>query len=185
MIKKYLFITLLPCLFALLHAQEKVCCASEVIPSQADTNTKALPGIEEKDGLGRTPLHYAAYYGSEKMVDVLLAYGAPINAQDEEGVTPLSFLCTKKDFSNLSLILMLVKNGADIEHEDNDGWRPLHKAVLHSNAGVVETLIKCGASLTAPVEESNNITVLHLAAQNNADPSIVEVLLKAYGAAAK
>lgn len=184
MIKKYLFITLLPCLFVLLlPARENE--AVETAMCEADTNTKALPGIEEKDGLGRTPLHYAAYYGSERMVEILLTYGASVNVQDEQGASPLSLLCTKKDFSNLSLILILVKNGADIEQEDNDGWRPLHKAVLHSNAGVVETLIKCGASLAAPIEESNNITVLHLAAQNNADPSIVEVLLKAYGAAAK
>jgi ankyrin repeat protein len=185
MLKKYLLV--LSCLFASLHAEQNDSKPTQQLPidvvDDAGTVTpKTSPFIEEKDWLGRTPLHYAAYYGSERSVEMFLVHGASINVQDNQGNTPLNFLCTKKDFTNLSLIPLMVKNGADIELPDNNGWRPIHNAVRYSNVGVVAKLIECGALLNAPIEE-NNITLLHLAAQNNADPSIVELLLKVYAAA--
>jgi ankyrin repeat protein len=163
MIKKYLFIMVLS-LFTTLHAEQNV------------------PFIDEKDGFGRTAVHYSAWAGNERNLQTLLYYGASINAQDDQGNTPLNFLCSRKDFNNLSLIALMVKSGANIELEDNNGLRPLHKAILYSNAGVVSKLIECGASLD-PMKD--NTTVLHLAAQGNVDHSIIEVLLKAYAAQAK
>ena len=42
-----------------------------------------------RDDLGRTPLHWAAYYGQTKIVEYLIGIGAPVNATNKWGVTPL------------------------------------------------------------------------------------------------
>ncbi|KAF4715185.1 hypothetical protein FOZ63_005814, partial [Perkinsus olseni] len=45
--------------------------------------------IDERDNLGRTALHWAAYKGHRKSVQWLLSRGASLTERDEEGITPL------------------------------------------------------------------------------------------------
>lgn len=45
--------------------------------------------INKSDRLGRTPLHIAAIHGLEGVVQLLLAKGADIQAEDLDGNTPL------------------------------------------------------------------------------------------------
>ncbi len=45
--------------------------------------------LEQRDALGRTPLHIAAMFGLHEMVTLLLSRGADPNARDQWGVTPL------------------------------------------------------------------------------------------------
>ena len=39
---------------------------------------------------GMTPLHLAAEYGRNQVVELLIAKGADVNAEDEDGETPLN-----------------------------------------------------------------------------------------------
>ena len=45
--------------------------------------------VEWRDDLGHTPLHWAACYGQKMAVQYLLSIGAPVNATNIHGVTPL------------------------------------------------------------------------------------------------
>jgi len=45
--------------------------------------------IKSKDGKGLTPLHFAVLLRDENMVKLLVNNGADINAQDNNGCTPL------------------------------------------------------------------------------------------------
>ena len=45
--------------------------------------------VDMTDSNGRTPLHHAAIHGTEVAACYLLANGAKVNAQDNEGMTPL------------------------------------------------------------------------------------------------
>ncbi len=45
--------------------------------------------VNSEDEEGRTPLHYAAMYGSLGAVKLLIQNGADINACDGDGKTPL------------------------------------------------------------------------------------------------
>ncbi|KAJ5101083.1 hypothetical protein N7456_007135 [Penicillium angulare] len=48
--------------------------------------------VDSRDQWGRTPLSWAAEYGSLAVVKILLGQGADINALDYEGDSPLSWL---------------------------------------------------------------------------------------------
>jgi Ankyrin repeats (3 copies) len=45
----------------------------------------------DTDGVGLTPLHYAAYSGNHQMVELLLMYGANRQLTDAQGKTPLMY----------------------------------------------------------------------------------------------
>src|SRR5687768_3367880 len=44
-------------------------------------------------GDGATALHWAAHWDDAAIADVLIAAGAPVNAADDHGVTPLALAC--------------------------------------------------------------------------------------------
>ena len=48
----------------------------------------ANPNWKDKDGL--TALHYAVLIENEEIIELLLEHNADVNAQDNEGETPLS-----------------------------------------------------------------------------------------------
>lgn len=45
--------------------------------------------IDATSNYGRTPLFYAAGGGHTKIVDILVKFGAYLDAQDNDGMTPL------------------------------------------------------------------------------------------------
>jgi hypothetical protein len=91
------------------------------------------------------------------MIEKLLAKGADINAQDQDGVTPLiasiiyapqPFMVQympEKDKRAAEIPLLLIEKGADPDRADNAGNTPLIYAVTGSHAPVVEALLKRGA----------------------------------------
>jgi ankyrin repeat protein len=69
-------------------------------------------------------------------------------------------LLTSKDGKE-ALALKLLEEGANIEAKDNEGYTPLHNAVLFGNEDRVLTLIARGANIEAKDDDGN--TPLHLA----------------------
>ncbi|RYG19769.1 ankyrin repeat domain-containing protein [bacterium] len=56
--------------------------------------------IDAEDDDGQTPLHEAAVYGHEELVELLLSRGADPNARDEEGSTMLKVIDDTPEFKN-------------------------------------------------------------------------------------
>lgn len=65
--------------------------------------------INAKDSLKRTPLHIAAFMGNNEIVAILIAHGANVNIQAQDGMTPLHFASRK---GHLDVVKTLVKYGA-------------------------------------------------------------------------
>ncbi len=72
---------------------------------------------------GRTPLHNAAYNGSNYVVKLLIAEGAEIDALDDHEQTPLHCAC---NYGRPGNVRLLVNKGADINAVDERGRTPLH-----------------------------------------------------------
>lgn len=55
------------------------------------------PNVDSRDAWGRTPLSWAAEYGSLAAVKILLERGGNVNAMDYEGAEPLFWLVEAGD----------------------------------------------------------------------------------------
>ncbi|NQT02419.1 MAG: ankyrin repeat domain-containing protein [Planctomycetes bacterium] len=65
----------------------------------------------KEDGDGSTALHYAAMYSGKEVMNLLISYGADVNARDEHQSTPLHQAAM---LNNIEATKALVEHGADI-----------------------------------------------------------------------
>lgn len=103
------------------------------------------------DWPNKTPLLIAAEKGDEKMVDLLLAYGADINQKGiwtpgQTGNTALHYAAWK---GNKQMALLLLNNGADVNAQGTNKGTPLHKAVENKQREIVALLLARGADVNA------------------------------------
>ena len=118
---------------------------------------------------GNRPLHYAAYEGHGKVLELLLAGGrADPNARNNQGVTPLHNAAQR---GNLECIDALVASGADVNAVDVDQATPLHAS---SERRAMEALLRAGADPNSRRRDGR--TPLHEAAERG-DGWAVEALL--------
>ena len=98
--------------------------------------------------------------GSE-MSELLKSYGAPpkdINAQGDMGWPTLVYVCRGDNGEHPEEILRLLELGADINVRNHKGKTALHCAAKAGFLGVIELLIKKGATIDAP--DNNGETAL-------------------------
>ena len=103
------------------------------IAAQGDLPVSLVYFLETKgvdidiiDRQSRTPLHYAANFGSETAACYLVAYGAYIDAKDCDGNTPLHLSISNYErYASLDCIKKLLLNGADRFVMNRNGETPL------------------------------------------------------------
>lgn len=98
--------------------------------------------LNEIDGLGNSPLHYAVKYNRLPAVKLLLAKGAVPDVKNNEGFTP-AFLAAIN--GNLEIIKSLHEFEDHMDSLNIIGWSPLHYAIYNRHIDIVEYLIdnKC------------------------------------------
>jgi thiosulfate/3-mercaptopyruvate sulfurtransferase len=89
-----------------------------------------------------TPLMTAAHHGNDRIVRLLIAAGARVNAQNADGNNALWLACVG---AHLDTIDMLVEAGIDIDNRNHDGATPLMYAASSGKAAIVERLLAKGA----------------------------------------
>ncbi|KAF3193864.1 hypothetical protein TWF106_006803 [Orbilia oligospora] len=106
--------------------------------------------------------------GDEKVVELLLKYGAQLDFEDEGNQTPLSRAI---DESNVSIVQLLLDRGAKVNYRYTR--TPLSRAAETGDEKVVELLLKYGAQLD--FEDDDNQTPLSRAVQEG-NARIIQLL---------
>jgi ankyrin repeat protein len=140
--------------------------------------------VNERDSLGRTPLHYAAWDKSYEIVNYLIKHKANVNALDSQGYTAIH----KCFYWDSAMVVLLLKNGAKITLDSPQGESLLHRTAflrmeVYSNPFRVtdEILEKLYASSNdVKAKNKRGQTPLHFAAYRG-DLGVVKKLL-AHGA---
>lgn len=119
---------------------------------------------DERSPWGTTPLMAAVNEPDRTLLDLLIAHGADVNAQDSEGKTALMYLADRLLYADQTpFVQTLVKHGARLEIRDNEGRTALIHA--HGNARLLTLLLDHGANLRA--RDNQGRTVLMYAADWN------------------
>ncbi|EFM10633.1 Ankyrin [Paenibacillus curdlanolyticus YK9] len=142
---------------------------------------RQLANMENADGL--TPLGYAAHFGNKEAVQILLDYGAEVDAVSHSKV---SFIPSNTALHaaiagerKLDVIRLLLDHQANTTIADSNGHTCLHSAAFHDdNVELLRLLIEHGADVNARVEGGD--TALSIAVQRG-NASAAE-LLRQHGA---
>jgi ankyrin repeat protein len=104
--------------------------------------------IHSRDKDGYTMLHRAAQAGHQRLVELLIAKGAPVDERSHDGnaLTPLHLAASENHIDSVTLLL---EKGADIDArgkgERCGGWNALVFACWNNHKDMVELLIRKGA----------------------------------------
>ena len=138
--------------------------ALALIESGADVN--------EPQGDGTTPLHWAAYRVEPELSALLLARGARPDAMNAYGASPLGEAAKT---GSIELVEILLEAGADPEARNADGQTALMLAARSGSAAIAELLIDHGADVNA-LESWRGQSALMWAADAGF-PEIVDLLI--------
>ncbi|XP_014238062.2 ankyrin-1-like [Trichogramma pretiosum] len=95
-----------------------------------------------------TPLHLAVYKSNEKAAKFLLQRGANPNLADEDGSTPLHFICARECDDDLAELFFQMcddsNHSLQVDARDKMDRTPLHLAVCNNNKKAAKFLLKRG-----------------------------------------
>jgi len=103
--------------------------------------------VNEVDGAGNTPLHWAVMSGRIEGVRMLIANNANVNIQNKKGKAAIHLACF---FNREEMVIDLVSAGSDLDLKDSDNQTPLSTAIRWRYHGIANLL---GNSANLPLEK--------------------------------
>jgi ankyrin repeat protein len=137
------------------------------------------------DAFCETPLHRAARFGREDLAEALVAAGADVEAQNENGEHPLHVAAA---YGHPAVVKVLLAGHADVGARDRGGSTPLHAAAfghggwenLDARIEVAKLVLAAGADVNA--REGGGFTPLRYALGSEGRNSAMADLLLSHGA---
>lgn len=130
---------------------------------------------------GATDLHFAAQAGNAIEVAQQVSKGTDINAQDDNGNTPLKYACAEP---HVEVVRKLIDLGASVTLADSRGFTPLHCAAGHGfwpeALEIADLLLNHGAQINqqshdlgfVPLHEARGEQMIHYLLTQGANPTI-------------
>ncbi|RDD44041.1 Ankyrin repeat domain-containing protein 49 [Trichoplax sp. H2] len=126
------------------------------------------------DRLGNYLLTSAEYANQSLVQKLLDRCNDIIHYTDSDGYTALHRAAG--NHSGIKIVEMLIKRGANVSAETNDGWQPLHCACHWFHTDIASLLLQAGADINA--KTGSGQTPLHLASRGQGEArSTIEMLL--------
>jgi len=116
----------------------------------------SLDGNEQNftsDDISGTALHIAAYMDNDSAAEILIRYGANVNATDEDSDTPLHIAAANRSFDVLEV---LISNEANPNARNRRLQTPLMLAFASNQRNIVSSLIQSGADATIVDRKGRN-----------------------------
>lgn len=117
----------------------------------------------------------SSIYVPPTLLKPLISISPGVNAKDKLGFSSLH-ICSMLGMQEH--IKTLISCGADLESQNNQGWTPLHTAVVNyrKNINTIELLLENEANIEAKTYEGK--TPLMLAAMRHNDPNLIKYLIE-------
>lgn len=120
----------------------------------------------------KSSIHIAAEHNSLETANLLITYGADVNAKSNQDLTPLHHAAL---FNSKETAELLIAYGADIHAKTSRSFNALHFAARENSKEIAELLIACGIDVNA-IEDNYKKSALHYAAENGCE-EIVKFLI--------
>lgn len=118
--------------------------------------------LSQSDPDGMTLIHYAVKRGNMEMIQLLVEFGADVNARNNQYQTPLMMAVGAPKPEEC--IRLLVTFGADVNLFDRRGDTALHKAAFYGRNEEVRLLLEFGAD--PAILNLQEMSALHVAVEN-------------------
>lgn len=143
----------------------------ELVTVLLDRRTGSCPGLD-------TSLIFASYSNPLEVVKILLEHGASVDGTFDiaiggvtESYTALSAACRR---GHVSIVGLLIENGADIHGRLTPRWPPIHTAAKYGWPVITDLLLKSGVDINR--RNSNGQTACHVAADSSEENSLAYLL---------
>mgnify|MGYP001619993551 CR=1 FL=1 len=134
----------------------------KTLDAGADVNAQST-----KDSwTGSTALHLASINGYAKIVGILLARKADINAVDKSGTTALHRAVSHGNGDLLAIVKSLLAANANVNARDELGMTPLHYATHFGYSTDAVKLLIATKGININAKNDDDATALHLGAKN-------------------
>ncbi|CAB0032100.1 unnamed protein product [Trichogramma brassicae] len=117
--------------------------------------------VNARNNRGYTPLLLAFERRHYKAVEVLLRRGADPNLANDDGMTPLHFICGRIFGPVRTLLELIERYPLQLDAQDVWGNTPLHRAIEYGNIDMTEYLLRRGANPNSA--NNKGVTPTHLA----------------------
>ena len=164
--------------------------ASSVVSAQNATDTRVVNAAQKQDKTlltsllqngayvggtqpdGTTALHWAVNWGDLDSAELLMLFGADLNAKNDYGTTPLLLACEK---GNAAMVEKLLAKGANPNVASPVGETPLMHCARTGNVAAVKSLLARKADVNGKDREEQQTALMWAAAQKHAD--VVKALI--------
>ncbi|KAJ5076751.1 ankyrin repeat-containing protein [Anaeramoeba ignava] len=145
--------------------------------AQKKKKENLLIDVDEIDSKGRTPLMIACEKANGELADLLIQFGANVNAEDMKGNSVLIFALKKR--APIDLIHVLVKSGANTCTGNYKNDTPLHIASRQqNNFRILKLLIGFGGNKIINSRNwKKNTPLMEALSSNNIDYQTIKFLI--------